>query len=173
MVPFHLLVQLRLMPISLEMAAQVLPWRTAVLLPQQMVLQLRFQLMSMRQVAAQVAQCLAAVIFRAGSGATITVATNTGGNLLPAVRYRANGTGLITFGNNNGTITFATPTASGSSIGANGTPVLINGNAIKTTTLNLTSGSGGAFVQSNTCQRQLFNAMLATNAPLTVLSAGN
>jgi len=108
----------------------------------------------------------------AANNGVITIATNTGANTTGGSIIQS-GNGLLGFGANSGTITLSVPTAGSSSIGTVGSPILINAANTKTATLTLTSGSGGAYVQSTaTGTISLSAPTLATNNPLTILAAG-
>ncbi|MFZ3067502.1 MAG: hypothetical protein WA253_05080, partial [Gammaproteobacteria bacterium] len=110
---------------------------------------------------------------QAANNATITVATNTGGNTTGG-SITQNGNGLITFGNSNGVIVLSTPTASTSSIGTSLAPLLINSNATRVTQVTNTSGSGGVYLNSAGTGTLTLNAATfgASATPYNVVGLG-
>lgn len=102
-----------------------------------------------------------------GSGGGITVTTNTGGNATGGSISQTAGT-LLTVGSG-GSFTLSVPTGNASAVGSAAANILTSSAG---GTLNLTKGSGGAFV-TNTGNLTLSNpTVTAVNSPLSVISSG-
>jgi len=109
----------------------------------------------------------------AGNAGKITIATNNGGNTTGGA-ITQNGSGTIGFGASSGTIILSVPAISGNKIGTSSLPILIQAAATKTATLQLVTGTLGAFISSSgTGTVALSSFTSASNSPLSILSAGS
>lgn len=102
-----------------------------------------------------------------GSGGAISVATNTGGNTTGGSITQTAATALNV--GTLGIINLSVPTASASAIGAVATNILTTSAG---GTLNLTMGSGGAFVNNTGNLTLSTPTVTSANYPLSIISSG-